>query len=199
MIIGYLRETALPKSLQTQRSAIRAYAKTHGITIGRWVIEPLQSDSANSFTMLNELTAQIRRDDVILTTEVTNLSSSMQSFLEFLNAHFTRQGIIQTVEEGYTLSYDSTADTFADNLDLLSRITHQFSTRRSRNAVASGRRRGTRLGRPTCVHTSPAYYLLVDRLPEIRTHLASGMSRLQISKLLNVSYATLYRFLQENL
>ena len=99
-----------------------------------------------------------------------------------------------TIKENYHLGNDLQSQVLAFAFGLASQIERDLISQRTKCSLASKKEQGVRLGRP--IGAESKKLKLAKNLKRIQDLLAKGVSKNQISKIMNVQYMTLSRFIK---
>jgi len=171
MIFGYVH-----KCTEEQRQEIGELAACNGIAIDQW-IENINYANAG---------------DIIIADNISQFGNGLLPILDKLMP-LLKAGIqLWTVEEGYKLGGDSGA-TLAYAFELCSSLKRRIISERSRESLRYAKFDGKKLGRPLGKHNAKTK--LTGRATEIHRLLSSGLSRVEVARMLGVSRGTLAAFL----
>ena len=103
MIYGYVRVSTDKQSTENQRFEIEKFAKVKNMRIDRWVEETISGTTDVAERQLGRLIKQIRKGDVLVTTELSRLGRNLMQVMSFLHQCMEKDIFVLTVKERYEL------------------------------------------------------------------------------------------------
>lgn len=196
MIYGYVRVSTDKQSTENQRFEIENYSKSMDFHIDRWVEETVSGTKDVAERQLGKLLKQIRKGDVLITTELSRLGRNLMQVMSFLHQCMERDIIVFTVKERYELGNNINSKILAFAFSLSAEIERNLISQRTREALARKKHEGTKLGRPK--GGKPLQYKLSGKEDLIRRFLKEKRSKIYMSRKLGVNRQTLRDFIKMN-
>ena len=192
MIYGYVRVSTDKQSTENQRFEIEKFAKAKSMRIDRWVEETISGTT----DVAERLIKQIRKGDILITTELSRLGRNLMQVMSFLHQCMERDIFVITVKERYELGNNINSKILAFAFSLSAEIERNLISQRTKEALARKKKEGTKLGRPKGGKSEQ--YKLSGKENLIRKLLEEKKTRLYISKKLGVNRQTLRDFMRMN-
>ncbi len=194
MVIAYLRVSTERQLLENQRNEIVRFAENRGLTIQKWQMEKISGTKCKEERKLSGTLKKLRKDDVLIVSEMSRLSRTMLEIMSILNTCIKKEITLYSVKEGYSFENNMTSKVMGFAFGMAAEIERNLIASRTREALAYRKAQGVILGRPkgSKVRTQ----VLVDNREEIQMLLARGVQKNEIARTYGVSKATLYNFLK---
>lgn len=104
--IGYCRVSTTHQNEINQHFAIEKYAQANNINIDKWVEEKISSSKKLKDRKLNQLLNELEAGDILITTEISRLSRSMNELFNILQYCLDKGCQVWTLKENYKLGDD---------------------------------------------------------------------------------------------
>ena len=85
MIYGYIRVSTDKQTVENQRFEINTYANKNNIVIENWIEETISGTISPEKRNLGALLKKVRKNDVIICSELSRLGRSMFMIMSILN------------------------------------------------------------------------------------------------------------------
>ena len=194
MIYAYIRVSTNYQTVQNQKLAIRAYARTHRMHHIVWVAETISGTKNPEKRKLGEIIEKVKKDDIIIVTELSRLGRSMLMILDVLQT-FLQKGIkVIAIKEGYELGDNIQSKVLAFAFGLSAEIERTLLSERTKLGLERARKQGKQIGRRKGQH--PKKYKLTGKERYIRRERTVGRSKRSLALELGVTWGTLNRFMQ---
>ncbi len=194
MIIAYIRCSTQKQQTSHQRHEIQEYADKNVLVIDRWVEEIISSRKSLKKRKLGTLLEELQENDVLIATEISRLGRSLLEVMGILETCLSKNCRVITIKENYHLGNDIQSQVLAFAFGLSAQIERDLISQRTKCSLASKKEQGIKLGRP--IGAESKKLKLAKNLKRIQDLLAKGVSKNQISKIMNVQYMTLSRFIK---
>ena len=102
MVYGYVRVSTDKQTTENQRFEIEKFTKSRNMRIDRWVDETISGTKVIADRQLGKLLKQIRKGDILITTELSRLGRNLMQVMSFLHQCMERDIIVFTVTVSYT-------------------------------------------------------------------------------------------------
>lgn len=196
MVYGYVRVSTDKQSTDNQRYEIEKFTQANNMRIDSWVDETISGTKGISERQLGRLLKQIRKGDILITTELSRLGRNLMQVMSFLHQCMERDIIVYTVKEGYELGNNINSKILAFAFSLSAEIERNLISQRTKEALARKKNEGTKLGRPK--GGKAEQYKLTGKEETIVKMLKEKKTKLYISKKLGVNRQTLRDFLNNH-
>jgi len=196
MIYGYIRKSTEKQEFQHMEDEIKEYAKKSNIIIDEWIAESISSRKALKDRILWSLLTRLKKDDILITTEISRLGRSLLEVMSILQTCLNKKCQVITIKENYHLGNDLQSQVLAFAFGLSAQIERDLISQRTKVALTSKKERGIKLGRP--LKSESKKLKLSKNAKRLEDLLNKGLSKAKIAKLLGVQRDTLLRFIKRN-
>ncbi len=193
MIYGYVRVSTDHQTTENQHFEIERFCKKQDLIIDCWIEETISSTKELSKRKLGRLLQQLRKDDMIIASELSRLGRNLLQVMSILHHCMDVGAKIWTIKDNYRLGSDITSKVLAFAFGLSAEIERNLISQRTKEALARVRSQGGRIGRPT---GSKSMSKLINREEYILQKLCDGRAKSKIARRLGVHRDTLNRFLK---
>ena len=194
MIYGYIRVSTDKQTVENQRFEIIQYAKKNDLKIDKWIEETISGTISPKKRNLGRLLHKVRKDDIIICSELSRLGRSMFMIMSILNGLMENEVAVYTVKEGYKLGQDLQSKVLAFAFSISAEIERNLIAERTTEALRRRKAEGVVLGRPK--GRKNTVYKLTGKEDLIQQMIDEGYAKTYIIKFLHVSSATLYNFMR---
>ena len=94
MVYGYVRVSTDKQTTENQRFEIEKFTKSRNMRIDRWVDETISGTKVIADRQLGKLLKQIRKGDILITTELSRLGRNLMQVMSFLHQCMERDIIV---------------------------------------------------------------------------------------------------------
>ncbi len=196
MVYGYIRVSSEKQTVENQRFEITSFCKHNHLTIHGWIEETISGTRHYDKRALGRLLRKIKKDDIIICSELSRLGRNLFMIMEILNICMTKECKVWTIKDGYRLGDDIQSKVLAFAFGLSAEIERTLLSQRTKEALARKKAEGVQLGRPKGRCTTPTKRKLYGKETQVRLLLFDGLSRSAVARRLHVSLATLDRFIK---
>lgn len=134
MVYGYVRVSTDKQTTENQRFEIEKFTKSRNMRIDRWVDETISGTKVIADRQLGKLLKQIRKGDILITTELSRLGRNLMQVMSFLHKCMERDIIVFTVKEGYELGNNINSKILAFAFSLSAEIERNLISQRTKEA-----------------------------------------------------------------
>lgn len=195
MVYGYIRVSSDKQTVENQRFEIKMFCKKQNIVINDWIEETISGTKSYTKRQLGNLLKKIRKDDIIICSELSRLGRNLFMIMEILNICMTKDCRVWTIKDNYRLGDDIQSKVLAFAFGLSAEIERNLISQRTKEALARKKAEGIVLGRPKGRKNSPEKYKLSGKEVLISELLRNGIPQRRIAKICKVDRNTLSRFI----
>ena len=194
MIYGYLRGSSDEQDVNSQKQGVEKFAEAKGWTIEEYITdEGVSGGKDPDKRNLGPLLKKIKKDDVIIASEISRLGRDLYMVMDILHFCMERECVIYTVKDNFTLGTDIQSKVLAFAFGLSAEIERNLISMRTKEALARLKAEGRRLGRPPgeAGEESLACFPYKDKIWMWHDQ---GMSLAKIAKKLKLGEATVCKY-----
>lgn len=196
MIYGYIRVSSDKQTVENQRYEISRYCEQNGLAVNGWIEETISGTKSYTKRRLGKLIRHVKKDDIILCSELSRLGRNLYMIMEILNVCLNRECRVWTIKDNYRLGDDIQSKVLAFAFGLSAEIERTLISQRTKEALARKRSEGIVLGRPLGRRTTLENMKLHRFHAQILRSYNQGLSVYRISKNLHLSENTVRRYLK---
>ena len=148
MNYAYIRISTNHQNSQNQKHEILAFTQQNNIQIDKWIEETVSSRKKLTERKLNQLLKNLKKDDILIETELSGLGRSLLDVMDILQCCLEKGCIIKTIKENYHLGADIQSKVLAFAFSLAAEIERRLISERTRNSLQRLKEEGKSLGRP---------------------------------------------------
>lgn len=197
MIYGYIRVSSDKQTVENQRFEIDQFCKRETITIDGWIEETISGTKNYEKRKLGHLLKKVRKDDIIICSEISRLGRSLFMIMEILNVCMSKECKVWTIKDNYRLGDDIQSKVLAFAFGLSAEIERNLISQRTKEALARKRAEGVVLGRP--VGRKSSHVKLSGKEETIKTLREQGLSQAKIARLFKVDRMTVAKFIHDSI
>ncbi|KGN73099.1 invertase [Porphyromonas gulae] len=193
MIYGYIRVSSDKQTVENQRFEITNFCDRQKLIIDDWIEETISGTKNYNKRQLGRLLRKIRKDDIIICSELSRLGRNLFMIMEILNICMTKECRVWTIKDNYRLGDDIQSKVLAFAFGLSAEIERNLISQRTKEALARRKSEGKHIGRirgSKNLHTK-----FTDKQERITQWLIQGIPKSEIARRLKVHRVTLYRYL----
>lgn len=199
MIYGYLRVSSDEQDVNSQRQGVDAFAAAKGWTIEKYISdEGVSGGKDPDKRKLGPMLKQLRKGDIVICSEISRLGRDLYMVMDILHFCMTREVVIHTVKDGFTLGDSIQSKVLAFAFGLSAEIERQMIRQRTKEGLELRRKMGVLMGRALTDGRVPKVKLNARMLKYkelILENYNSGISLTEIAKLFKVDRYTLRDYL----
>ena len=196
MVYGYIRVSSDKQTVSNQRFEIEQFCLKKRITIDGWIEETISGTKNYDKRELGKLLKKIKRDDIIICSELSRLGRNLFMIMEILNICMNKECKVWTIKDNYRLGDDIQSKVLAFAFGLSAEIERNLISQRTKEALARKKAEGVTLGRPKGSLSS--HVKLSGKENTIADLLDQGISQSQIARIFKVNRMTVARFIKNN-
>ncbi len=196
MIYGYIRVSSDKQTVENQRFEIKQFALKNDLQIDGWIEETISGTKNYDKRKLGKLLNNVKKDDVIICSELSRLGRNLFMIMEILNVCMTKECRVWTIKDNYRLGDDIQSKVLAFAFGLSAEIERNLISQRTKEALARKKAEGVVLGRPKGRKSS--HVKLTGKENVIRELLSQNVTQTQIAKIFKVNRNTVAKFILDN-
>lgn len=194
MVYGYIRVSTDKQNVENQRFEIEQFCLKQGFKIEQWIEETISGTKSPEKRLLGPLLEEVKKDDLIICSELSRLGRSLFMIMSILNRLMTVGVRVWTIKDNYRLGDNIQSKVLAFAFALSAEIERDLISQRTKEALAWRRSEGVILGRP--VGRKSRAVKLSGHEKEIQELLAKNISKSAIARILGVHRTTVDLFLK---
>ncbi len=194
--IGYCRVSTTHQNEINQHFAIEKYAQANNINIDKWVEEKISSSKKLKDRKLNQLLNELEAGDILITTEISRLSRSMNELFNILQYCLDKGCQVWTLKENYKLGDDIQSKVLAFAFGLTAELSKKLLQERVQETLNRLKQEGKKLGRPLGAKSKELK--LSKNKKKVIELLNKGTPKAHIARIMKIHKSTLYAFLKQN-
>ena len=194
-IYGYVRVSSDLQNCANQHYEIETFCKKNHLVIDEWVEEVISSKKILKERKLGKLLSKLKKDDILITTEISRLGRNMLEVMGILQHCLEKECQVWTIKENYRLGVDIQSKLLAVVFSLVAEMERQMISQRTKECLKRLKDEGKHLGRPYGF----TYRKLHKKHNKIKELLDRQVPKAQIAKLMECSWATLHRYINDNI
>ncbi|MFO0887963.1 MAG: recombinase family protein [Isosphaeraceae bacterium] len=194
--IAYLRVSTGSQDLATQRLAILDYASEKRFHIDNFVEVQVSSRKGRDRRGIDEVLGKLSAGDRLVVSELSRLGRSLGQVIQIVEDLVKRKVRFIAIKEKITFEggkQDLQTKVMITLFGLFAEVERDLISERTREGLASARKRGRLLGRPK---GSLGRSKLDGKEHEIRLLLDKGVSKASIAKIVDASPTALRHFIK---
>jgi DNA invertase Pin-like site-specific DNA recombinase len=197
MTYGYIRVSTDRQTVDNQRFEIERFCSKNNLKIEQWIEETISGTKLPEKRLLGPLLAEVKKDDLIVCSELSRLGRSLFMIMSILN-HLMLIGVrVWTIKDNYRLGDNIQSKVLAFAFALSAEIERDLVSQRTKEALARRRSEGVVLGRPYGKKSS--HVKLSGHEEEIRILLEKDTSKSAIGRIFGVNRMTVDSFLKNRM
>lgn len=195
MIYAYTRVSTEHQNTDTQRYEIKKYCDIRKIHVNEWIDESISGTKEIAQRKLQKIVMEGKAGDKIICTEVSRLGRSMQIISDIMRVCLEKRISIYTLKENYTLDKDDpTTKLILQIYGYAAETERNLIIERTKEGLASARRKGKTLGRPK---GSKSSHTKMDKYhDELIIGLAKGKKKTSLARKFGVHVCTIYEYIK---
>jgi DNA invertase Pin-like site-specific DNA recombinase len=183
------------QDVKNQRYEILEYARTHDLTIDRFIEIEISSRKDRKQRRIEEILQELSPGDTLVVSELSRLGRSTGEVIALVNELVRKKVRFVAIKQNLNINngHDMTSKIIVTLFGLMAELERDLISMRTREALAAKKAQGKVLGRPK---GSLGKSKLDGREGEIARLLKSKVSKAAIARITGVSWLTLDRFIK---
>jgi len=132
MVYGYIRVSSDKQTIENQRFEITNFCVKKGLLIDDWIEETISGTKSYSKRQLGKLLKKVRKDDIIICSELSRLGRNLFMIMEILNICMTKECRVWTIKDNYRLGDDIQSKVLAFAFGLSAEIERNLISQRTK-------------------------------------------------------------------
>ncbi|QBR83768.1 resolvase [Legionella israelensis] len=183
--IAYIRTSTDKQDLNNQKLEIFEYAKKHQLHINDFIEMSISSRKTSKERRVDEMLEALNDADILIVTELSRLGRSTAEVIGLINQLLKKQVRIIVIKQQLDIKqHDMTSKVMITLFSLFSELERDLISLRTKEALASKKRQGIKLGKPKGTIQKSKFDKDVDKINEL---LNLGLSVRKISAFLGYS------------
>jgi DNA invertase Pin-like site-specific DNA recombinase len=197
--VAYVRVSTDGQDNQNQKYEILNYCDREKWQVDKWLELEISSRRSTKERRIDELISVLQAGDRLIVSELSRLGRSTGEVIQLVKELTTRGvefvAIKQRLRINATNGQDITSKVMVTMFSLLAELERDLISERTKIALAHIKAKGKKLGRPK----GPGKSKLDGKEAEIRGFLEKGVTKLNIARILDVSWGTLDTFIKQKM
>jgi DNA invertase Pin-like site-specific DNA recombinase len=191
----YIRVSTDEQNVENQRFEINNFAKKEWLSIDGWIEETISWMKAYSKRELGKLLKKVKKDDLIICSELSRLWRNLFMIMEILNICMNKECRVWTIKDNYRLWDDIQSKVLAFAFGLSAEIERNLISQRTKEALARKRAEWVILGRPLGRKTDFEKYKLFKFDTKIKKLRSEWKSYSAIGRIIWVNRITVWKYI----
>lgn len=184
-IIGYIRVSSDKQNGNLQELEIRRYADSKNLNITEVIAVSMSSKKLALQRRIEELLGKVNTGDTLIVTEISRLGRSTSEVIQLINILLEKKVRLIAIKQGLDLDDHNMQSKIVVTLfSLLAELERDLISIRTKEALASKKAQGIKLGKPKGTIQKSKFDKDLER---IKQYLRDGVSIRRISKNLELS------------
>ena len=147
MVYGYIRVSTDRQTVENQRYEIKRFCQENNLQVDKWISETISGAKEVDKRRLGKLLKGVRKDDIIICSEISRLGRSLFMIMSVLNHCMEIGAKVWTIKDNYRLGDDITSKVLAFAFGISAEIERKLISQRTREALARKKSEGIKLGK----------------------------------------------------
>nr|WP_176453747.1 recombinase family protein [Cardinium endosymbiont of Bemisia tabaci]CDG50400.1 Resolvase [Cardinium endosymbiont cBtQ1 of Bemisia tabaci] len=182
-ILAYLRASTDKQEVMHQKYEILEYARNNDLRVDEYIEVTISSTKNSKQRKIDELTKKLSPQDTLVVTELSRLGRSTAEVVNLVNTLIEQQVRIIIIKQNLDFNrYDLNSKVVVTLFSLFGELERDFISLRTKEALASKKASGIKLGKPKGTIQKSKFDGDKDKIIEL---LSLGVSVRRIANLLN--------------
>jgi len=195
MLIGYIRVSKASQDTAYQRKAILEYAHKNKLVVDEFIELEMSSRKTPVQRKLDVLLSKVKNGGIVIVSELSRLGRSISEVISTVNLLIEDGSRFISIKEGIDIKdrHSMQSKVMITMFSLVADLERDLISQRTKEALATKKAEGVVLGRPK----GPGKSKLEKHEEQIKEFIEKKVSMLSISKILGVSYSTLFNYIKK--
>jgi len=195
-VIGYLRVSTELQDVDNQKLGILELANRNSLGTVTFIEETMSGTINYKDRQLGKIIDSFQQDDCLIVSELSRLGRSMLQILEILQILKIKNVRVFTVKENYQINGDEiTSKVMTMVFGMLAELERDLISKRTKEALATKRAQGVRLGRPPV----PGKSKLDSNHDDIRKLMDKKVGVTSLAKIFDCTPPTMSNFIKKKI
>ncbi|WP_419421642.1 recombinase family protein (plasmid) [Legionella sp. D16C41] len=183
--IAYIRASTDKQDLNNQKLEIYEFAKKNKLVVDDFIQMTISSRKTIKERRIDEMLSVLNHADTLIVTELSRLGRSTAEVIGLINELIKKQVRVIAIKQNLDMKqHDMTSKVMITLFSLFAELERDLISMRTKEALASKRREGIRLGKPKGTIQKSKFDKDVDKIREL---LKLGLSVRKIASYLGYS------------
>ena len=184
-VIAYIRTSTDKQDLNNQKLAILEFARQKKLTVNDFIELTISSRKTGKARRIDEMMDTLKDADTLIVTELSRLGRSTAEVIGQVNELVKKQVRVIIIKQSLDIKqHDMTSKVMITMFSLFSELERDLISMRTKEALASKKAQGIKLGKPMGTIQKSKFDAEIDRIKEL---LELGLSVRKIAKHLGLS------------
>lgn len=184
-IIAYIRTSTDKQDLNNQKLEIFEYAKKNDLQVDDFIEMSISSKKSTKERRIDDVLSILDDTGTLIVTELSRLGRSTAEVIGIVNELLKKQVRVIVIKQQLDIQqYDMTSKVMITLFSLFSELERDLISLRTKEALASKKRQGIKLGKPKGTIQKSKFDKDIDKIKEL---LALGLSVRKIASYLGYS------------
>lgn len=166
--IAYIRTSTDRQDLNNQKLEIFEYAKKHKLTIDDFIQMSISSRKNSKERRIDEMMEKLDGADTLIVTELSRLGRSTAEVIGLVNELINKKVRVIVIKQKLDIcQHDMTSKVMITLFSLFSELERDLISLRTKEALASKRAQGIKLGKPKGTIQASKFDKDVDKIKEL--------------------------------
>lgn len=180
--IAYIRTSTNKQDLNNQKLEIFEYAKKHQFQIDNFIEMSVSSRKTSKERRIDEMITALNNADVLIVTELSRLGRSTAEVVGLINELLKKEVRVIVIKQQLDIKqHDMTSKVMITLFSLFSELERDLISLRTKDALASKKRQGIKLGKPKGTIQKSKFDKDIEKIKEL---LSLGLSVRKIASFL---------------
>ena len=184
-IIAYIRVSTSKQDIKTQKLEIFEYARKHNLSITKFIEAEVSSKKSVKSRRVEKLLEKLKETDILIITELSRLGRSTSEVIDLVNQIIKNKIRLIAIKQSLDITaHDMASKVMVTMFSLFSELERDLISSRTKDALASKKSQGIKLGKPKGTIQKSKFDNDIDKIKEL---LSLGLSVRKISRYLGLS------------
>lgn len=166
--IAYIRTSTDKQDLNNQKLEIFEYAKKHKLSVDDFIQMSISSRKNSKERRIDELMEKLDGADTLIVTELSRLGRSTAEVIGLINELINKKVRVIVIKQNLDIrQHDMTSKVMITLFSLFSELERDLISLRTKEALASKRAQGIKLGKPKGTIQASKFDKDVDKIKEL--------------------------------
>jgi len=184
-IVAYIRISTNAQDVTNQKLEIYEYARKNNLKVDQFIEVEASSKKTTKTRRIEELLQNFEKSDILIITELSRLGRSTSEVIDLVNQLIAKNVRLIAIKQALDIKvHDMTSKVMVTMFSLFAELERDLIRSRTKEALASKKAQGIKLGKPKGTIQKSKFDTHVERIKEL---LQLGLSVRKIAKHLGLS------------